>query len=657
MIALDPYTQMVRTIFNLPFLGSYSEWCAGNVRVENSVLVESGSLDLSETSWGIDVLNDCDPEAWKKGITRHNSPEKITTPVFYSTLVKPVQAGGSTFGEAAICAWLFFLKRGEIQYNWPTDQKAKERWKKRFQKILEASKSILALLPNDQTKYQTCLIILERLNMMMQGVDVVDNLASDSVVAQVNEELHNWTPGRLALAYGRTTASQSKWFHILNISNAGKKGDQLHKALLSGTNREWQVKCAGCGLYHAMRTRWEDHRPDLGGLRYDSTGSRREDGTYDYNKLAPTIRYQMPCGFELRDDLKARRALSATGRYSEPRNTGAHSSEESRTLEAVSVHYISWRTLIKEKHDALRDLHFGKPEAWETYQRERECRFVDPNDRPLVQNIVTRPEVKKNRDGLANRLGRFYALDWQRGRKDDEVLDLRNPHWWLLIVDVAAESGRIKIQLVFEGHVLTDGDVLRILDEHGIKKDEARHFGVADCTYDKAKVQAFCFANGINAGFASGSDFFTHNGVKQVYSEEKVLALTLNVALKYPLVSVKSRKGEKVFIEQVPDKREPMFWLFSKFGVMDLFEHLRTAPGIDMIIPHDVSNAFRAHMESWMLDRKQMPDGSIVIDWKQIREADHLYILFGYIAKLLHMAGFIGADAFGQKQTETRQSQ
>lgn len=647
----DPICQSNYRSWELPFLGTYAEWCARNVRFEGSVLVETGEFDPTETPWVIDVLNDGNPNF--HAIRRYNNPEQISQPIFYNTFVKPVQAGGSGLGEAMICAWIYFFTkrgiRGEIQYNWPTDQKAKERWKKRFQKILEATKLILAMLPSDPTKYVTCMIILDRLNFMMQGVDVVDNLASDSVVGQVNEELHNWEPGRLALAYGRTTASQSKWFHILNISNAGKKNDQLHKALLSGTNREWTVKCSGCGLFHAMRARWEDHRPDLGGLRYDSTGSKRADGSYDFNKLAPTIRYQMPCGFEIRDDLKVRHALSMTGRYSDPRNTGAHFSEESRTLEAVSVHYISWLTLIKEKIDALRSLYYGDPSAWETYQRERECIFVDPNNRPLVQNLVTRKEVKKNRDGLANRLGRFYALDYQQGRKDDNLLDLRNPHWWLMIVDVAFEGERLKIQLVFEGYVLTDADVLRILDEHGIKHHETRQCGVADCTWAKSKVQSFCYTNGINSIFATGTAFFANSGGKQVFSEEKVLAASLNAPLKYPLVRVRDEKG----VKEVPDQREPMFWLFSKYGVMDLFEHLRNAPGVDLIIPEDVSDHFRGHMESWMQDAKRLTDGSIVRDWKQIREADHLYICFGYIAMLLRMAGLIGATAIQAEENKS----
>src|SRR5204863_3012256 len=136
---------------------------------------------------------------------------------------------------------------------------------------------------------------------------------------QVNEEIHdadNWIPGRLAQAYGRTAAAF--WNSIiLNISNASHKRDQLHQAFLSGTQQEWQVRCPGCAQYHTMRTRWEPERPDLGGLRYDMAESRLEDGEVDYGKLLPTIRYQMPCGYLVRDNIAERRALSLSGKYSD----------------------------------------------------------------------------------------------------------------------------------------------------------------------------------------------------------------------------------------------------------------------------------------------------------------------------------------------------
>jgi hypothetical protein len=75
--------------------------------------------------------------------------------------------------------------------------------------------------------------------------------------------------------------------------------------------QQWEVKCQGCGLFHVMQTRWDDKRPDLGGLRYDAA----KDADYDYQQIISTLRYQMPCGYLVREDTAQRRALSLSGRW------------------------------------------------------------------------------------------------------------------------------------------------------------------------------------------------------------------------------------------------------------------------------------------------------------------------------------------------------
>src|SRR5438034_883482 len=166
--------------------------------------------------------------------------------------------------------------------------------------------------------------------------------------------------------------------------------------------------------------------------------------------------YQMPCGHKVHDDVRERRALSRSGRYSTPMNKSALLTERSYTLEAVAVDYISWLDLVREKHLALRALKLGDPKPWFDYLRERECQFVDPmEDRPMIRSVQFGP-AKKNREGLKNRIARFAALDRQRGSIEAGEL----PHWWLLIQDIALEQdGKIHFLTVWEGRCLTDEDV------------------------------------------------------------------------------------------------------------------------------------------------------------------------------------------------------
>ncbi|MGD0094581.1 MAG: hypothetical protein ABSE73_32120, partial [Planctomycetota bacterium] len=173
----------------------------------------------------------------------------------------------------------------------------------------------------------------------------------------------------------------------------------------------WEVLCPHCGQYHEMRCEWKEEEKHLGGLRYNADGCRLGDYVYDYAKLAPTIFYQMPCGRCIADDITERRALSQSGRYSEPRNKGAQLTERSYIYQAVSCDFVPWIEIIKRKHAALKAMAIGDYKPWFDYLREVECKFVDiGKDRPAPQRgtIVT-SERKKNREGMANRVDRFAA--------------------------------------------------------------------------------------------------------------------------------------------------------------------------------------------------------------------------------------------------------
>lgn len=596
------------------------KWAEAEVYIPTSA--RSARFDISITPWIRDLLM-----RLIDGITRT------------ITFVKPVQSGGSTFGEIAILYWIVW-SRGFIQYNWQDDVKAKDRWESRVEKLLKAcpavSRKMQGLARFEAVKGE---IDFGNAFFRMQGAFNPNNLDSDSVKHQVNEEVHNWEPGHLQKAYGRTTAI---WNYIIaNISNASKKGDQLCQALDEGTRQYWEVKCPGCSnphheansIYHRMRTRWDERRPDLGGLRYDAEGCRREDGSYDYNKLEGTIRFQMPCGYLVGDIPRERRPLSLSGRYSEPSNTGAHISNRSYTLEGVSIDYIPFLKFIQDKHKALYARRHGDPEPWRRYLTERECLFYDPEDIPILGRI-TLSSQKKNRDGLANRVARLFALDRQQGVAAKNEF----PHWWLVIRDVDADGNSL---LVHEGKHETDENVIAVLEDH---KCDMRH-GVADSGDDTTHVYLFCLKHGINAIKGGGEPFYTHqaDGAKRIFSVEKPLHRMINRESVYPYVL--NREGD-----EVPDDREPLFWIYSKPGIRERLHWLRAATKWE--VPGDVSHDYQSHMEAEeLVSRKIERTGEVVKEFHQLKERNDLYVCECYIAMQIEMAGLIGAE-----ETETPNS-
>lgn len=547
------------------------------------------------------------------------------------TFVKPVQSGGSVVGEIAICYWLANEQGGDVQYIWQNDDQSAARWDQRMERNLSGCKPVVDRMPGgttDRLKWKKGTVMFPHANFIMEGAYTDRNVASKSVRFQVNEELHDaergWDPGKLQQAWNRTTAYWNSV--IFNISNASQKGDQLHRAFLDGTQEHWEVLCLGCGQFHRMRTRWDAKHEELGGLRYDAEGSRLENGEYDYQRLAETVRYQMPCGWQFKDDLKIRRKLSLSGRYSSPENPGASRLHRSFTLEAVAVDYIAWLKLIEEKHRGLRALKLGDPKPWWDYLRERECQFVDPEDRPLIANIVTSKDVRKSREGLPNRKERYGALDRQQGNLDKGEI----PHWWGLIQDVEElPGGKIHILTVWEGKLLTDDNAAAIMNNHGV--DPAKV--VCDSGDDTSHVYQFCLLHGFNATTETGESRFAHTVI-----DGATKRTTYHIYSKPTLLCDAARAPRTH--QRMND--EPRYWHWSHDGIRERLTWLMASSDVKYEIPEDVSEDFKKHFNAERLESHKNPrTGQPTLEWHR-RGRNDLWVCACYNAGYMEIDGIIG---------------
>lgn len=611
---------------------SVCEWARTNVKLVGSARSEKYDPDI--TPWTKEPLERC------------NDGTKIVT------FVAPIQSGKSAVGEIANCFWLSNWNGGDVQYNWQNDEQADARWEKRVEKIFKSCSALMGRTDPDRFKWKKGLVIFPHCNFTMQGVNTPRNVASDSIRGQINEEIHDiesgWEEGKLAQCYGRTTAFWNSV--IFNISNAGKKGGQLHKAFLGGTQQHWTVKCPSCGnpnfkanwVYHTMRTRWDDTRPELGGLRYDSEKARYDDGKINYNKLLSTIRYQMPCGHCIQDDLTIRRALSLSGDYCQPVNEGAPLTERSYTLEAVSVDYIPWINLIKQKHEALLAMKWGDSKPWWDYLRERECQFSSDEERPIIRNIVLSPK-KKDRDGMKDRLARIGSFDFQHGdTKEGEA-----QHFWHMICDVGVTpEGKLHVLIVSEGKELTEENLVATMNRH-----EVDPWLVGGDSGHAAKyIYNMCWKQGWYAfKGASGTEFFTHiDNSKRIYSPPRPLAPMASKDYKYDFITNPD-------LTTCPHPNEPMFILYSSYGLMDRVRWLRTSKDVVFEVPSDVSDDFKNHMEAWEVQQKAVSKTQRIEDvWVQLRKRDDLFKCLCYVALIMEDSNLIGAGF--AKPPETKET-
>jgi hypothetical protein len=556
------------------------------------------------------------------------------------TLVKPVQVGGSTAGEI-VCAYWAAFGTGLIQYNWEHDAKAVNRWEDRISKTLESCRDIKRT--GHRFEELICEARYVNATIRCQGVFSEDALDSDTVPLQINEEIHSWKAGFLSKARRRQTQVwNAKAFDISNASNAG---DQLQSAYEDGTQERWEILCPKCGSYHEMHFRFSPDKPELGGLRWDSAGCKMDNGRFNYNKLEETIRYQMPCGLEIKDHAAARRTL--VGRYSAPKNEGAHTSHRSWNFEAVSCDAIRWLTLIQEWHGSIRAHKAGDSEPMRRFVTERECKFYSEDSIPFRGAVVINSAIQKNRTGLAGRAARLWAADKQRGYKALGELS----HYWLVIRDVMPNADS---QLVFEGQVSTESELMTILDSYECQ----RYAGGVDASWDTKNVLEMCYRNGLNALMANQSHkgWFMHaDKARRFYSECKPLHVELNQPPRFPYIATPAG--------YVAAPAEPGVINYNVAGLLATLFFVReneisvTASGgkefIKWEVPGDVSEDYKQQLEAWERTTvKQVKTNDEVEGFRKTRKADHMTMCEGYIAMFMDIGGLLASrlTAMGLRQ-------
>jgi hypothetical protein len=108
-------------------------------------------------------------------------------------------------------------------------------------------------------------------------------------------------------------------------------------------------------------------------------------------------------------------------------------------------------------------------------------------------------------------------------------------------------------------------------------------------------------------------------------------------------------------LKMVPHVDEPLFWFYSKSGVLGRLAWLRD-DGISQSVakehavvkplwevPDDVSADYKRHMSAWKLTEKTSGRSKEVVRiWEKTLKRDDLHWCERMIAMLMEMAGFIG---------------
>jgi hypothetical protein len=593
-------------------------------------------------AWAVENLkvdgHSFDPERAPQIVEPIRSMFDLRTSI--ATLVKPVQAGGSTAGEIVAAAWCRFNHR-LIQFNWQDDLKAKDRWKDRILPVLMSTPGLKwggNRFVGKGADTKICEATFANCTIRAQGVIAKGALDSDTVSYQINEEIHLWAEGLLDKARRRQTRIYGA--KAFDISNAGDEEGQLDLAWREGTMERWYTFCPGCKQYHRMHFDWDENNPQLGGLRFDTSAGRTKSGPYNFSALIPTIRYQMPCGFVIRDHPSERRL---PGKYISE-NANGMPGKRSFNYDAVCCHEIKWPELVGEWLKAVRARKNGDPEPLRKFIIERRCVFYGENSIPFNGQIVINKGMVKSRNGISEkeRAARFWSFDRQKGYKGKG----ETPHFWLVIRDFANNADSL---LVWEGLCQTENDVLSVLNDHGCVFMQ----GCGDCTWDRDNMLSFAYHSGFNGLTASAqAQFFTVKDelgkpVKRIWSEPEPLHRLLNTNPKFNYRNVYNEL--KKIGEHLPDPREPRHWSYHKVGVLKLLFFLRShvqvagQNGIKWDVPGDASDDYKKHMGAWeVVVEPQGKTKQIVEQYRQLYKNDHMLQCEGYIAMMAAMSGILG---------------
>src|SRR5216117_3944921 len=147
---------------------SVAAWAEEHVRLVGSARSESYRADI--TPWTREPL------------------ERAADGTKRTTLIKPIQSGGTSIGEIAILYWLSHWSGGDIQYNWPNGSQSVERWSKHVEKKLRACRPVMDRLIASRLEWRDGLVVFPSCNFMVQGAAMERSFTADAIRGQVNEE-------------------------------------------------------------------------------------------------------------------------------------------------------------------------------------------------------------------------------------------------------------------------------------------------------------------------------------------------------------------------------------------------------------------------------------------------------------------------------------
>lgn len=173
------------------------------------------------------------------------------------------------------------------------------------------------------------------------------------------DEVRNYPPGALDTVLKRTRAFWNT--RRLIISTPSKENDSVDRAFKAGDQRVLHFPCPACSQLQPLK---------MEQMKWDTTEETKPGGNWDFDKLAPTIRYEcVACGHRIEDTPAKRKALARAAKFVRM-NPTAPRHRVSFHWNALVPPWVSWRSVVEEFLTARRAARNGDTSPLQTFVNE-----------------------------------------------------------------------------------------------------------------------------------------------------------------------------------------------------------------------------------------------------------------------------------------------
>ena len=495
-------------------------------------------------------------------------------------VVKCSAQSSKTQTSMLIAAWAIAEDPGPMMWCMAARDEAITFARTRFMPTLENCKPVRDLIPPGRHDKTTLEINFATMPLILAGANSKSKMQSKPIRWLLLDEVRNYPPGALEMVMKRTTLFWNS--RQIMISTPDKKGDAMDRAFEEGNQLEWHFDCPGCGVAQPLDFE--------AGMKWDTNEITRPGGAWNFNALAPTIRYECPhCKHQIRDTPADRRwiASSKHGRMI-AKNPEASAGKVSATWSAFIVPQVKWRMLVEEFLIANECAKRGDLDPLKSFINER-----------LGQSWQDKGQEETSM--IEERKGDF-SIGESWGKEVTRILTAdRQPDCFYFVCRAWSATGESR--LIDCGQLWTEED----LHEKEIElKVAAGDVGI-DSGFNAAEIYRACARYGWKAFKGTPVPHFTATlasgqHVKRIYAKAKADPM----------------------IGQAGSMKRIRLFLFSDPALMDMLDLFTSGKAVRWEIPRDVSDQYLHQMKSKVRGEKTDGRGQVTHPWRNLHGDDHL---------------------------------